>query len=243
MKKLTTGELAEIFAISKYKIRHYIDKKLLTPSQNQQNGYYLFDETDIYKLYQIIMFRNIGYSIETIKQLLAGSAILDSLKTAEQQLQTQIDELTVIKKNVHDIIQAQQTYKLNEIIFLEKDTRFFKKAPVEIITDQEIDLLKATRLGFSQLDKISYVRPNHNSFIPCFTSTKEEHDYLFETGIYACKSFIVENEQALTKEMEYFLADSLLHTLSPSAKILLYENVACALAYNDVTVYSVEVKL
>ncbi|GGC97415.1 MerR family transcriptional regulator [Enterococcus wangshanyuanii] len=242
MKKLTTGELAELFAISKYKIRHYIDEQLLTPERNQENGYYLFDEADIYKLYQIIVLRNIGYSLSSIKQVFAGSSILNSLKNAELQLQQQIDELTAIKKTVQDIIQAQITYKLDELIFLKKTTRYFKKAPVEILTGNEIDLLKATKAGFTSLDNVSYISSGQ-SMIPSFEGTKAEHDYLFSQGTYGCKSFIVHNESMLEREIDCFLADPLLNITATPSELLIYENVLCALAYNDVTVYTLEVKL
>jgi DNA-binding transcriptional MerR regulator len=40
MNHLSTGELAQLFNLSKYTIRYYIDKGLLTPKQNPENGYY-----------------------------------------------------------------------------------------------------------------------------------------------------------------------------------------------------------
>ncbi|EAH0334770.1 MerR family transcriptional regulator, partial [Listeria monocytogenes] len=53
MLTLSTGEIAQLFQISKYKIRHYIDEGILVPKRNPENGYYYFEEADIYRLYQI----------------------------------------------------------------------------------------------------------------------------------------------------------------------------------------------
>lgn len=40
MKLLSTGELATLFSLSKYTIRHYIEIELLIPHQRNKNGYY-----------------------------------------------------------------------------------------------------------------------------------------------------------------------------------------------------------
>ncbi|EAA0373783.1 MerR family transcriptional regulator, partial [Listeria monocytogenes] len=50
MHTLSSGEIAQLFQISKYKIRHYIDEGILVPKRNPENGYYYFEETDIYRL-------------------------------------------------------------------------------------------------------------------------------------------------------------------------------------------------
>ena len=62
MKLLTTSELASLFSISKHTIRHYIDIELLTPKERKENGYFFFDEENVYKLYQILVFKNICYN-------------------------------------------------------------------------------------------------------------------------------------------------------------------------------------
>lgn len=54
MKPLTAGEFAKLFNISKYSIRHYIDKGILTPKRNEENKYYTFEESDIYRLLSIL---------------------------------------------------------------------------------------------------------------------------------------------------------------------------------------------
>lgn len=69
MHTLSSGEIAQLFQISKYKIRHYIDEGILVPKRNPENGYYYFEETDIYRLYQIILFRKIGFLFKKSKKV------------------------------------------------------------------------------------------------------------------------------------------------------------------------------
>lgn len=73
MKLLTTSELASLFSISKHTIRHYIDIELLTPKERKENGYFFFYEENVYKLYQILVLKNIGYSLRSIKTILTQS--------------------------------------------------------------------------------------------------------------------------------------------------------------------------
>ena len=67
MNNLSSGQIAELFDLPKSKLRYYINKGLLSPHVDEENGYYLFDESDIYRLYQLIIFRKIGFSISDIK--------------------------------------------------------------------------------------------------------------------------------------------------------------------------------
>ena len=87
MRTLTSGELAKLFNISKYKIRHYLEQEILVPKRNQANGYYYFDEGDIYRLYQIMLYRKIGFSLSEIKASLARESDMTLLVKAESKIE------------------------------------------------------------------------------------------------------------------------------------------------------------
>lgn len=69
MLTLSTGEIAQLFQISKYKIRHYIDEGILVPKRNPENGYYYFEEADIYRLYQIILLEKLAFLFKKSKKV------------------------------------------------------------------------------------------------------------------------------------------------------------------------------
>lgn len=98
MKLLTTSELATLFSISKHTIRHYIDIDLLSPKERRDNGYFFFDEENVYRLYQIIVLRNIGYSLKTIKTVLTEEDVAHYFLEAEQNLQKKNRRITCYKK-------------------------------------------------------------------------------------------------------------------------------------------------
>ncbi|MTD41877.1 MerR family transcriptional regulator [Erwinia sp. CPCC 100877] len=243
MKLLSTGELAQLFNLSKYTIRHYIDKELLTPKRNPENGYYFFNEADIYRLYQVIVFRNIGYSIAEIKASLTAPDNLATLKNAEAALQAQMDELTAIKATVGNILSAQEKYKLDEIVFFEKEERGFQKLPDTFIKQDSLELLMMAEKDFVQPDEIFYIQSGQ-ALVPCFKNDSAVAHFTFPAGTYACKSIAVKDEADITAAIKQFLAAPLFsqyHTAKE--QILIYENILCALAYNDITVYTLEVNL
>jgi len=85
---------------------------------------------DLYKLYQVIAFRKIGYFIKSIKELLMQKDHANIFKIAEQKIQDQIAELVKIKHSIQGIMQAQTNTSLNKICFCEKENRFLRKIPV-----------------------------------------------------------------------------------------------------------------
>ncbi|MFK4568263.1 MerR family transcriptional regulator [Enterococcus sp. UD-01] len=243
MNHLSTGELAQLFNLSKYTIRYYIDKGLLTPKQNPANGYYFFNEADVYKLYQIVVFRNIGYSIKEIKASLSAPNNIATLKNAETALQEQIDELTAIKETVGNILSAQKKYRLDEFVFFERGERCFQQLPAAFIKQESPDLLTMVKNDVVQPDELFYVQSDQVP-VPCFRSDPSNADFIFPAGTYACKSFAVKDEADVTTATEQFLADPLFFQRDSSKlQLLLYENILCALAYNDITVYTLEVHL
>ncbi|MEG0249627.1 MAG: MerR family transcriptional regulator [Peptostreptococcus sp.] len=244
MKELTSGELAKLFNISKSKIRHYIDKGILTPKRNQENKYYFFNESDIYRLYQIQALRKIGFSIKEIQD----SLLLDNTESlftdAEIKIKIEIDKLLATQKMVSKIVDSQKKYKLNEIIFLERRERYYKKVKKELLEGNSIDYSKAIKEDFLQIDENYFILSEKQSAIICLKSTKEDCDYILPAGKYICKSFVIRNELDIKNEVENFLNylknEKKYYSINP---LLLYENIYCSLAYNDKMVYTIEVKL
>ncbi|MFC0232948.1 MerR family transcriptional regulator [Vagococcus entomophilus] len=244
MKLLSTGELATLFSLSKYTIRHYIEIELLIPHQKNKNGYYCFDEENIYTLYQIIVFRNIGYSLNEIKRILTHDTLVDALETAKTNLQQKIDELFAIKSTVNNILEAQKSYKLNEVVYFERTTRYFKTLPSIALENGQVNLLKAAKAKITPLDEVFYVTSKTLPHIPCLECEEEESAFDFPKGTYACKSFLVKDEACISENVALFLSDMLLTVNGLSQnELLLYENIPCSLAYNNETVFSMEIKL
>ncbi|MBF2673759.1 MerR family transcriptional regulator [Listeria marthii] len=239
MRALSTSEIAALFQISKYKIRHYVDEGILQPNRNPENGYYFFEEADIYRLYQIILFRKIGFSIQEIKQSLLGEKVTPMLEQAEQDLQQKIDELLEIQKTVQKIIHSQKEITLDEMAFIDREARYFKKVPDQIIANNSIDYSQAAKQNLPNLEEPFYIFTWQNTSIVCLKSTKETSDYMFPAGKYACKHFIAENEAMIETQIEQF-SEELKY---PVKNMLIYENIYPSLAYPNAMVYTMEVQI
>ena len=70
-KEYTINEVAEMFQITANKIRFYEQKGLLMPDRCLDNGYRKFDEQTVKRLGTILMYRSIGCSIDSIKNILS----------------------------------------------------------------------------------------------------------------------------------------------------------------------------
>ncbi|MEI5994317.1 MerR family transcriptional regulator [Candidatus Enterococcus mansonii] len=126
MKQLTAGEIAKLFNISKYRIRHYIDKGILTPKRNEENKYYVFEESDIYRLYQINTLREIGFSIKEIQESLKLDNIKSMFEEAETKIQREINKLLATQKTINKIVNSQRKYELNKVILLNEKNDVLK---------------------------------------------------------------------------------------------------------------------
>ncbi|CAM4143325.1 MerR family transcriptional regulator [Listeria ivanovii] len=239
MRTLSTGELAALFQISKYKIRHYIDEGILAPKRNSENGYYFFEEIDIYRLYQIILFRKIGFSIQEIKESLLGEKVTPMLEQAEHNLQQKIDELLDIQKTIQKIIHSQKEITLNETTFVDRANRYYKKIPEQLLDYGSINYSLAAKLDLPHIEEPFYIFSEQETGVICCKSTKETSDFTFPSGKYAYKNFVAEDEVTVKKQASIFL-EELTYT---NKNILIYENIYASLAYPDAMVYSIEVKI
>lgn len=72
MKGLKIGQLAKRTGLSVRTLRHYDQIGLLKPSQRTPSGYRLYTDADVTRLQQILSLRQLGFSLEQVKECLDG---------------------------------------------------------------------------------------------------------------------------------------------------------------------------
>jgi DNA-binding transcriptional MerR regulator len=66
----TVGEAAHLAKVSVRTLHHYDEVGLLSPSARSEAGYRLYDGDDLTQLHQILLFRELGFSLDEIRQII-----------------------------------------------------------------------------------------------------------------------------------------------------------------------------
>lgn len=67
----TVGETARIARISVRTLHHYDEMGLLVPSHRSPAGYRLYSEDDLVRLQQILLYRDLGFTLDEIARIVA----------------------------------------------------------------------------------------------------------------------------------------------------------------------------
>lgn len=67
----TIGEVEKLTGIPKRDLKYYIEQDIMRPSQRAENGYWLYDETDIRRARLTALCRELGFPVKAIRGILA----------------------------------------------------------------------------------------------------------------------------------------------------------------------------
>ena len=120
-KLYTIGEVSEITGIEKRTLKYYVERKIIFPSHKKSEGgkeYWLYTEDDIFRIRQITLYRELGYSADDIRKMLS-SPDFDWRNVLDEQ----IEELKRRKRHLENLIFAAEMMRYaNE---LEEDPSTF----------------------------------------------------------------------------------------------------------------------
>jgi len=131
------GELAKQTGISIRTLHYYDEIGLLSPSHRTESGHRLYIERDIIRLQQIMSLRQLGFSLQEIRECLENSAfslqqVIDLHRTRLREqivlLNTLLNRLDAIAKEfqmtqsftVEHLMQAMETITMTEQCFTPK---------------------------------------------------------------------------------------------------------------------------
>jgi DNA-binding transcriptional MerR regulator/DNA-directed RNA polymerase subunit RPC12/RpoP len=107
VSKYTTGEVAKLCGVTVRTVQYYDTRGILVPSELTEGGRRLYSEEDVKRMKVICFLRDLGLSIDSIRQLLSeedpGSVISLLLDQQEKVLEKEIGE------------RKEQLHKLEEL--------------------------------------------------------------------------------------------------------------------------------
>ncbi len=86
-KKMTSGEIAKKTGVSQKAIRLYDEKGLLKPSDYSEGNYRLYDKEALLVLEKIIALKQIGFSLEEIRDSLTEDKSMNIVESLNRQLE------------------------------------------------------------------------------------------------------------------------------------------------------------
>ena len=103
---LTVHEVSELAGVSIRTLQHYDNIGLLHPAQRTESGYRLYDDAALEKLQQILLFRELEFSLKEIRAIVEAPDF-DRARALEQQ----IELLTLKRDHVQNLIDLAQKLK------------------------------------------------------------------------------------------------------------------------------------
>lgn len=116
---LTVGELAKKMNVTVRTLQYYDKEGLLSPSSMTEGGRRLYSSKDIVKLYQILSFKSLGFSLEDIKERLlkmdTPEDVCVLLEQQEKMIEEQIKGMKLVKTSLHAL--KEEVIQMNEVDF------------------------------------------------------------------------------------------------------------------------------
>jgi len=103
----TVKQLATLAGVTPRTLRHYDQIELLKPESVGENGYRYYGEKSVLRLQQILFYRELGFRLESIRDVLGRPEfrILDALEEHRESLQGRVRRLEGLIQTVDKTIQ------------------------------------------------------------------------------------------------------------------------------------------
>jgi MerR family transcriptional regulator, thiopeptide resistance regulator len=106
----TVGSVAELAGVSIRTLHHYDEIGLLKPAQMTASGYRLYTDADLERLQQVLFFRELGFSLHEIKEIISSPGFdrRQALQEHRQLLQERQDRLGRLILSIDQTLDAME---------------------------------------------------------------------------------------------------------------------------------------
>jgi DNA-binding transcriptional MerR regulator len=109
MSEYRVGDVARLSRVSVRALHHYDEIGLLAPSGRSDTGYRLYSDPDLERLRQIMFYRELGFGLEQIAQMLASpnSGVDDHLRRQHRLLRDRLARTQALLKAIEYEMEAR----------------------------------------------------------------------------------------------------------------------------------------
>ncbi len=107
IKMYTVKQLSDLAGITVRTVHYYDEIGLLKPASTAANGYRYYDDESLYRLQQILFYREMGIDLLQIKRIIDDPAFerVEALRAHRLNLQKQVNRLITLMQTVDNTIQ------------------------------------------------------------------------------------------------------------------------------------------
>jgi len=158
--EFSTQDLSKIFKISLRTLRHYDEVGVLKPSCRFASGKRVYLQRDVFKLFQIIQYKQLGFELQEIKEFFDGNSMPDkeiflnqkkSIETKIQKLKQAVNKLDKVllylDENPSQAIECIKT--------IDFETQMKKYIPKSVQAYKDSILEKAGVAGYAKMTEDS----------------------------------------------------------------------------------------
>lgn len=129
----TVQKLGQIAGISTRTLRYYDEVGLLKPARINSSGYRIYGQAEVDRLQQILFYRELGVSLESIKEIVTAPAFdgAKALREHHEKLLAKREQLNLLIANV------EKTIALTEGRITMSDQEKFEGFKQKLIDDNE----------------------------------------------------------------------------------------------------------
>ena len=155
------GELASLTGLTVRTLHHYDEIGILKPSEYSSSGHRLYGEEDIILLQQILSLKQLGFSLEEIKDCLQNSDFspAKAIKTHVDKLNQQIElqqQLTRLLTGIYLHLKAEEKIDIDELMKTIEVTKMSEELFNQYYTKKQRQYLdeRAQMLGEEEIERV-----------------------------------------------------------------------------------------
>lgn len=174
------GELAKLTGLTVRTLHHYDQIGLLPVSKVSESGHRIYSESDIQKLQQIISLKQLGFSLEEIKEIMEKQSLNRvqvigmQLQKVKKQIEIQ-EELYTRLENIYTLMNSQKDVSANQLIklievnnmvenYFSKDQLDKMRSQTDKISSEDMELIEnqwSKLIGDIRAELENNIPPNH----------------------------------------------------------------------------------